>query len=80
MAWQENPDLQRAYKELPGDTVGRKIPSGAKVRKGQSTINKVSEKAQELRKGDPSLTPAQARSRVWETHSDLVEAYQREIS
>jgi hypothetical protein len=75
--WQQNPDLARQYKELPEVPAPKKAQA---VRKGDSIIRKVNEKAQELRKADPTLTPASARTQVWETHPDLVEAYRREIS
>jgi hypothetical protein len=74
--WEQNPDLAQAYRDLPK---GPEVKVAGAVRKGDSTLREVREKAQELRKADPELSPVQARMRVWETHPELAEEYEREI-
>jgi tRNA(Glu) U13 pseudouridine synthase TruD len=74
--WEQNPDLAQAYRDLPK---GPEVKVAGAVRKGDSSLREVREKAQELRKADPELSPVQARMRVWETHPELAEEYEREI-
>ena len=84
--WQKHPELVELYRTLPSGAQGSKGPAPAphlanppqkEVVKGHLVISKVAEKARELRKADPSLSMARAKSRIWETHPDLAAEYRR---
>ncbi len=81
--WKEHPELAELYRTLPSEAQGSKGPAPhlanppQQVVKSKRVIGKVVEKARELRKADPSLSLAQAKTKVWETHPDLVVEYRR---
>lgn len=84
--WMENVDLREAYAQAAAERDAAIVAASAtgtakaeSVVKGGDVLKKHAGAAAELRKADPSLTVAEARTLAWRQDPDLYEEYRRAI-
>lgn len=76
--WRRRPDLAERYQQLPPEAASLAARTEPVV-KGAGVIREVEQAAADLRKADPSISPAQAKARVWQEWDDLRDRYNREF-